>query len=51
MNSSVSVKESKIEFIVKIIPKSSRLRLFTNEFYQTLEEIKIPILHRLFEKI
>lgn len=52
LNGAISVKELKIEFTVKISHKENpRPDGITSEFYQTFEEIKISILHKLFQKI
>lgn len=52
LNSAISVKELKIEFTVKISHKENpRPDGITSEFNQTFEEIKISILHKLFQKI
>ena len=52
LNGAISVKELKIEFTVKLSHKDNpRPDGITSEFYQTFEEIKISILHKLFQKI
>ena len=47
------ITADKIEAVIKKLPthKSPRPYSFTGEFYKTLKEKLIPILHRLFQKI